>query len=114
MNRFLLLSITLGMAIAGPAQAQLKFNPNQVAILRWYQANQTAFFSVGLYLGGMVFDGANIWVTNNEGNGTVTKLRTSDGANLGTFAVGNSPRAVAFDGTNIWVANSATATISIL
>ena len=31
---------------------------------------------------GMAFDGANIWVANSVG-GTVTKLRASDGANLG-------------------------------
>ena len=29
---------------------------------------------------------------------TVTKLRASDGASLGTFPVGASPRGVAFDG----------------
>jgi len=41
----------------------------------------------------------------NEGSNSVTKLRASDGANLGTFAVGFNPEGVAFDGANIWVAN---------
>ena len=35
----------------------------------------------------------------------MTKLRASDGANLGTFPVGDEPNGVAFDGANIWVAN---------
>ena len=52
----------------------------------------------------MAFDGANIWVTNDNSN-NVTKLRASDGAVLGTFAVGSSPTGVAFDGANVWVAN---------
>lgn len=53
----------------------------------------------------LAFDGANIWVTD-FGGGNVTKLRASDGANLGTFPVGRGPAAIAFDGTSIWVANS--------
>src|SRR6516164_10497383 len=37
----ILFAVALGMAtIGGLAQAQLTFNPNQVAILRWYQGNQ--------------------------------------------------------------------------
>ena len=54
---------------------------------------------------GIAFDGANIWVTNC-GSNNVTKLRASDGAVLGTYAVGTSPAGIAFDGANIWVANS--------
>ena len=37
----------------------------------------------------MAFDGANIWVAN-AGSNNVTKLRASDGANLGTFPAGQS------------------------
>src|SRR6266699_2137373 len=37
---------------------------------------------------------------------TVTKVRASVGANLGTFAVGSEPDAIAFDGANLWVVNS--------
>jgi hypothetical protein len=36
---------------------------------------------------------------------TVTKLRASTGAVLGTFAVGNGANWPAFDGANIWVPN---------
>jgi hypothetical protein len=45
-------------------------------------------------------------VVNSSSNGTVTKLRASDGANLGTFTVGTNPKGIAFDGANIWVVNS--------
>ncbi|HET7441213.1 MAG TPA: hypothetical protein VFJ47_07925, partial [Terriglobales bacterium] len=53
---------------------------------------------------GVAFDGANIWVVNQIDN-TVTKLRASDGACVGTctFAVGSSPFGVAFDGAHILV-----------
>ena len=81
------------------------FNPLQVAILRWYDANTAGLqFPVGTGPRAVAFDGANIWVTN-QGNDTVTKLRASDGALQGTFAVGTRPVGVAFDGANIWVAN---------
>jgi len=50
----------------------------------------------------------------NPGSDTVTKLRASDGANLGNFSVGNQPTGVAFDGANIWVANQGSNTLSKL
>ena len=37
---------------------------------------------------GMAFDGANIWVSEPRPTTTVTKLRASDGANLGTLNCG--------------------------
>src|SRR5205807_1531946 len=52
----------------------------------------------------MAFDGSNIWVTNGADN-TVTKLRASSGALLGTYPVGLRPDMVAFDGSNVWVTN---------
>ena len=79
-------------------------NPQQVALLKWYPANQTTSFAVGSNPQGLAFDGANIWVANFNGN-SVTKLRASDGAVLGTFAVGSGPISLAFDGANIWVTN---------
>jgi len=45
-------------------------------------------------------------VANWDG-GTVTKVRTSDGSTLGSFAVGTNPHGVAFDGSNIWVTSEA-------
>jgi hypothetical protein len=73
--------------------------------LRWDLLKPQANFPAGNNPNGVAFDGANIWVAN-AGSNSVTKLRASDGANLGGFAVGTSPRGVAFDGANIWVANS--------
>ncbi|MBK9990997.1 MAG: hypothetical protein IPP19_09750 [Verrucomicrobia bacterium] len=65
----------------------------------------TGVFATGANPAGIAFDGANIWVANSS-DGTVTKLRASNGANLGTFTSGGTgPGGIAFDGTNIWVAN---------
>jgi len=61
----------------------------------------------------MAFDGANIWVSNNQ-SGTMTQLRARDGATLGTFGVGILPNGIAFDGVNIWVANSGNNTVTKL
>ena len=81
-------------------------NPRQVALLRWYEANNTGkTFAAGPNPRYIAFDGANIWVTNG-GTNRVTKLRASDGQVLGTFAVGNGPQGIAFDGANIWVTNT--------
>src|SRR5580692_11987163 len=74
---------------ATPANAPSQ-NPLKIALLKWYGANTTTNFAVGKQPRGVCFDGANIWVAN-YGDGTVTKLRTSDGALLGTFAVGTEP-----------------------
>src|SRR5438477_10362314 len=61
-------------------------------------------FPVGLGPRWLAFDGANVWLTNAFDNNT-TKLRASDGANLGTFPVGTYPEGIICDGANIWVAN---------
>ena len=58
-------------------------NPLQIAILRWYPANQALpDITVGTHPTGIAFDGANIWVAN-YGSNNVTKLRASDGASWG-------------------------------
>jgi len=61
-------------------------------------------FRVGNYPLGLAFDGANIWTANGN-DGTVTKLRASDGELQGTFQAGHSPSGIVFDGTNIWVSS---------
>ncbi len=61
-------------------------------------------FAAGLFPGAIIFDGTNIWITNQQSD-EVTKLRASDGALLGTFAAGPGPVGIAFDGTNVWVSN---------
>ncbi len=66
--------------------------------------SQTISFAVGEGPEAVAFDGANIWVANQFSN-TVSKVRISDGAILGTYSVGKRPVALVFDGANIWVAN---------
>jgi len=75
-----------------------------VSKLRASDGALLGIFAVGSNPVGVVFDGANIWVSNNLSN-SVTKLRASDGQLLGTFTVGQEPTGIAFDGANIWVAN---------
>src|SRR5690242_3515032 len=78
-------------------------NPLKLALLRWYKANTTfSMFQVGCEPINIAFDGANMW-TANYGDGTVTKLRASDGTVLGTFSVGRGAYGITFDGANIWV-----------
>lgn len=77
-------------------------NRSRLGQMRWDLLVQRV--TVGSLPRGAAFDGANIWVANSNNN-NVTKLRASDGATLGTFAVGTSPYSIVFDGTNIWVAN---------
>ncbi len=49
-------------------------NPNQLALLRWYEAaHADTSFTVGNAPWGVAFDGANIWVAN-WGDDTVSKL----------------------------------------
>jgi hypothetical protein len=78
-------------------------NYSLLALLRWDLLGSRTF-STGTGPRGVAFDGANLWISN-FGSNSVTKLRASDGFNLGTFAVGTQPVGVAFDGANIWVAN---------
>ena len=95
---------TLTISATG-GSATPQYNPNQIALLRWYDANRSgATFQTGIDPLGIAFDGAHIWVTNG-GENTVSKIRASDGANVGTFPVGSEPRRMAFDGANIWVTN---------
>ena len=73
--------------VAGPAG--LAINPLQVALLKWAPYSGVTFpVESGPF--GIAFDGANIWVANS-GSNSVTELRASDGANLGTFSVGGGP-----------------------
>ena len=86
-------------------------NPKQVAILRWYEANNS---EVELRLDdrpdAIAFDGENMWVTNKgdedvSDDDAVTKITALTRKVLANFSVGTAPSAVAFDGENIWVAN---------
>jgi hypothetical protein len=55
-------------------------------------------FPVGPGPTNLVFDGQNLWV---GGSSSLTKLRESDGAFLGTFAA-KATDGMTFDGTNVW------------
>ena len=63
---------------------------------------------------GILFDGANIWVTDwREDRDALFKL-DSDGAVLQTVTVGTNPAAPAFDGSSIWVPNQGSASVSVV
>ncbi len=66
--------------------------------LPWTVTTVTTGFSA---LRGPVFDGNNVWVTD-DGTGTVLKLDAA-GAILQTVTVGTGAGLPLFDGTNIWV-----------
>jgi hypothetical protein len=50
----------------------------------------------------------------NQNSDSVTKLRASDGALLGTFHAGNAPAFGGFDGVHVWVVNHGSNDISKL
>ncbi len=94
-----------------PALVAAQANPNQIALLRWYDANQILAggagggnrFAVGSFPDGIAFDGANIWVANKN-DSTVSKLKANDGSVVGTYAAGQAyPTNIAFDGANMWL-----------
>jgi len=84
--------------------ATSKHDPQLVATLRWDLVVQKTF-TLAPAIFRAAFDGTHIWVTDGNGS-NVTKLRASDGLNVGTFPVGSGPfHHIAFDGANIWVSN---------
>jgi hypothetical protein len=65
---------------------------------------------------GVLYDGANIWMTDipsAPGNGALRKLNGS-GAVLQTVTVGQNPSVPVFDGSNIWVPNSGDGSVSVV
>src|SRR5664280_3225534 len=82
------------------------YNPNQIAILRWYQANTgPTVFSVPVTSAGThgtVFDGTNIWVLS-----TNLDVFNINGQRLNAvpISLGGEPIGLAYDGSNIWVSN---------
>ncbi len=104
-----LLTLTLcGAGFATP-RAAAQVNTNQIDILKWYGANRTTSFAVQNSPSCLACDGVA-----NSGSNTVSKVRPSDGAILGTYQVGMSPQGLAFDGANIWVANVNSANVTKL
>src|SRR5215467_1179657 len=101
----------LGGSFPGACPLPTLPNVNQLALLRWYDANTVNTIPTGGSPNGIAFDGANIWLVNGPPN-SVTKLRANDGAVLGTFPLGNVPGYAAFDGVNIWITNLLDQTVS--
>ncbi|AUB81634.1 hypothetical protein THSYN_12135 [Candidatus Thiodictyon syntrophicum] len=97
--------------LQGPAG--LGYDPLKIGMLRWYKVGMPSTVFVGRNPQAIAFDGANVWVANWSGD-TITKLRASDGAVLGTYTTGLGPSAVAFDGANVWVANSGRGTVKLI
>jgi DNA-binding beta-propeller fold protein YncE len=65
--------------------------------------NSTTGFSQPI---GIIFDGANLWVTD-AGDKTLKKLDPNSNAMvLQSVPVGNNPQFPVFDGSNIWVPNA--------
>jgi hypothetical protein len=62
---------------------------------------------------GALFDGANVWVTDGSGPGTILKL-DSAGTILQTVTLGGSPYYAVFDGANIWVPNNVSTSVSVV
>ena len=61
---------------------------------------------------GILYDGANIRVTDSNAN-TLLKLN-SDGSIAQTITVGSFPNSPVFDGTNIWVPNGISNSVSVV
>lgn len=67
---------------------------------------------VGFSLQDIIFDGSNMWVTDN-GDSTLKKLDSS-GNIIQTVNVGTNPFSPVFDGTNIWVPNATSSTVTVV
>src|SRR6185369_4556618 len=93
-----------GAGIAG----NTALNPQRLAILRWYDANNataTRSISVGSAPDSLCFDGTFIYVANAL-SGTVTRIRAATGMVEGNaITVGSSPSGLVFDGTYVYVSN---------
>ncbi len=78
-------------------------------MIPWAVTTVTTGFS---HPAGVIYDGANIWVTENNA-GTLLKL-SSAGVILQTVTVGTNPEYPAFDGTNIWVPNLNSSSVTVV
>jgi hypothetical protein len=79
------------------------------ATIPWTVTTVTAGFTTPI---GILYDGANIWVTEYDA-GTLLKV-ASNGAVLQTVTVGLTPWFPVFDGTNIWVPNLDSNSVSVV
>jgi hypothetical protein len=79
------------------------------AAVPWTVTTVTAGFSS---LEALLYDGANIWVTD-QNPGTLLKL-SANGAVLQTVTVGASPSSPGFDGSNVWVPSTDDASVTVV
>jgi hypothetical protein len=63
-------------------------------------------------LNGILYDGVNIWVTEDGAPGSLKKLNAS-GAVIATVTVGDFPLSPLYDGVNIWVPNVGSSSNSV-
>src|SRR5205823_7641512 len=88
----------------------------RIALLKWYDVSTVTSFPTDHRPFGVIFDGTNIWVSNQgggDGINSVVKIRAADGAILGSFPTGGiNPVEMAFDGANIWVTNGSSGSVS--
>jgi hypothetical protein len=101
-------TVVATVPIAGPSAISIIPPPQGVPFLSF---NAKLDINLGREPNQAAFDGANIWVGTSTG---VSKLRASDGANLGNFGIGNGADGVAFDGANVWVTSELGATVTKL
>ena len=76
-------------------------SPDDVALLKWYGADQASVFNYGGSPTEFAFDGQDLWIVLQTANQLI-KVRTSDGAILQTISV-PSPTALLYDGFRLWV-----------
>jgi YVTN family beta-propeller protein len=93
------LMIALGVAVLGACMAGA-------------QTQLSSRVRVGEGPEAVVFDGTNLWVSNEFDN-TVTRMSRTGGV-LSTHRVGRRPLGLATDGRNVWVANYLDGTVSQL
>ncbi len=63
---------------------------------------------------GALFDGTNVWITDNGGLAEKIFKLSSTGAILQSVTVGTGPTHPVFDGNNIWVPNLLDASVSVV
>jgi len=76
----------------------------------WNVTNVTGFN----FLRGILYDGANIWVTEFGTAPGLLKKLDANGNVLQTVTVGAKPASPVFDGRNIWVPNNGSNTVTVV
>jgi hypothetical protein len=86
--------------------------PTSVSRVDINTGSVTTFFIGFNLLAGILYDGANIWVSD-AADDSIKKL-DSNGNVIQTVGVGDLPIAPFFDGTNIWVPNASSNSLTVI